>query len=129
MQNPICNKVDDDQNDFVRINDDKAKQAASDYCNNLKSGGIVLSATSDSPKAGTVVGAAEKGGILSLTVQFNVAGYPTDKSMSTIDFTKVSSDKCVQNLYLAISTDCMSPILPLFDFPHPIRVSGWNSTH
>ncbi|KAL9024262.1 MAG: hypothetical protein Q9196_006642 [Gyalolechia fulgens] len=106
VQQPICHKVDDDQNDFVRINDDKAKQAASDYCNNLKSGGVVLSATSDNPKPGTVVGAAEKGGMLSLTVQFDVAGCPTDKSMSTIDFTKMSSDECVQNLYLAVSTDC-----------------------
>ncbi|KAL6714324.1 hypothetical protein ACLMJK_007747 [Lecanora helva] len=105
-QQPICNKVDDDQNDYVRINDDKAKQAASDYCNNLKSGGVVLSATSDSPKPGTVAGAAEKGGMLSLTVQFDVAGCPTDKSMSTIDFTKMSSDECVQNLYQTVSTDC-----------------------
>ena len=88
-----------------------------------------MSATSDNPEPSTVVGAAENGGMLSLTVQFDVAGCPDDKSMSTIDFTKMNSDECVQNLYLAVSTDCLSSVLPLFPFPNPKKSPIGSSIH
>ena len=99
MQPPICNKVDDPGNNLVRVNSDKAKQAAADYCSSLASNKIILSAGSNPPAPAMIPGTAEKNGHLALTVHFDVSGCPADKSASTVDFTKMSSDECQQNFF------------------------------
>lgn len=119
VQPPICNKVDDTQNDFLRINAKKAQQAAADYCTSLASNGVVLSADSDSPKPGIVAGAAEKNRQLALTVEFDVDGCPADKSSSTVDFTKMSADECLQSFFTAISEACMCP--PPSPYEHSLK--------
>ncbi|KAL6716103.1 hypothetical protein ACLMJK_005669 [Lecanora helva] len=107
IQPPICNKVDDTQNNLVRINADKAKQAAADYCARLASEKVVLDSGSSGPNPAIINDAAENNGQLALTVEFDVAGCPQDKSMSAVDFTKMSSDECQQNFYLSISELCV----------------------
>ena len=113
IQPPVCNKVDDPQNSLIRINSNKAKQAAADYCASLASNKIILGAGSDAPAPATIPGAAENNGQLALTVQFDIAGCPADKSSSTVDFTKMNSQECQQNFFTSISVVCASTSLYL----------------
>lgn len=117
---PVCNKVDTTESDsWVRINDKKASDAASTYCDNLISAGTVLDSSSTAPAPGTQDDAAENGGSLSLAVLFDAAACDpgTADADQKIDFAALGRDTCYQNLYTSISQYCESPItffFPLF---------------
>ena len=105
---PACNKVDDPSNDLVRINMTQAEQASAEYCGNLISAKWILDSKSASPKPGSVPNAAEKGGSLVLSVLFDVDSCAPGTSVQNqkLDFTQMSQEQCVQDLFTAISTEC-----------------------
>lgn len=77
---PVCQKVDSTPGSYLRINSDKAKQAAADYCSALAQQSIVLDAQATAPKPYSVPNAAENAGQLVLSVMFDVSACSTDKS-------------------------------------------------
>jgi hypothetical protein len=105
-QPPSCYKANGPGTPDPRINDAKAKQAATDYCASLASNKVVLKDGGSSPKAGIIKGAAENNGDLALTVLYDVSACPTDKSTSTLDFTKFSADSCFTNFYSTLAQFC-----------------------
>lgn len=107
IQGPVCQKVDSTPSSYLRINSDKAKQAAADYCDALAQQGVVLDAQATAPKPFSVPNAAENAGQLVLSVIFDVSACPTDKSQIKLDFTKMSATECQNNFYLFISEVCM----------------------
>ncbi|KAI9690172.1 MAG: Ankyrin-2 [Bathelium mastoideum] len=104
----ICYKVDDKSNDYLLFNATQAAKGAADYCANLVSSGVVLSATSSSPAAGSLPNAAEKGGFVSFAVVFDV--YSCDPGTTNddqkLDFKKMGQDQCYHYLYTSIATSC-----------------------
>ena len=106
IQPPVCQKVDSASDDYLRVNSDKAKQAAADYCSTLSQDNVVLDAQASPLKPYSVPGAAENGGQLALSVLFDVSGCPTDKSQMTLDFTKMTATECQSNFYLDFSEAC-----------------------
>jgi hypothetical protein len=89
-----------------RINDAKAKQAATDYCAQLIKDNVVLSAQSSDVKPYTQAGVAENKAAMTLSVMFAVQACPTDKSKTTVDFKALGKDECFTNMYTAISSMC-----------------------
>ncbi|KAL9106503.1 MAG: hypothetical protein Q9227_008482 [Pyrenula ochraceoflavens] len=107
-QQPICNKVDTGDNPFLKINADKAQQAAATYCANLKSSKIVLNAQNTQPgKSGIQPDAAENGGDAALSVLFDIKACPTDKKTTSIDFSTYDQTKCVENFYGIFNQICV----------------------
>lgn len=109
---PVCNKVDTtDKDSLLRINDKKASDAASTYCDNLISAGTVLDSSSTAPAPGIQDDAAENGGSLSLAVLFDAAACDpgTADADQKVDFKALGRDTCYQNLYTSISQYCESP--------------------
>ena len=108
IQSPVCQKVDSTADDYLRVNADKTKQAAADYCKVLAQSNVVLDAQASPPKPYSVKDAAENGGQLVLSVLFDVSGCPTDKSQTNLDFTKLSAMECQNNFCLDFSEACES---------------------
>jgi hypothetical protein len=103
---PVCNKV--GTNNYVRLNADKTKQGASDYCKNLISGNIVLNKDSTSVKAGIITGASEGGGDVSLALLFDVDSCDpnTKDADQEVDFGAMKQSDCETNLYTSLSQVC-----------------------
>ena len=89
-QGPSCDKAAGSGSPNPRINIKQAEDGASEYCVALAQSGVVLSADNTSPKPFVVPGAAENNNDLALLVLFDVSACPTDKSSSTVDFSKLS---------------------------------------
>lgn len=83
---PSARKVDSASDDYLRVNSDKAKQAAADYCSTLSQDNVMLDAQASPLKPYSVSGAAENGGQLALSVLFDVLGCPTDKCTNDAGF-------------------------------------------
>ncbi|KAJ7452281.1 hypothetical protein FB451DRAFT_1409435 [Mycena latifolia] len=90
-QPPSCYKANGPGTPDPRINDAKAQQAATDYCASL---------------ASNKDRAAENNGDLALTVLYDVSACPTDKSTSTLDFTKFDAQSCFNNFYTTLAQFC-----------------------
>ncbi|KAJ6575634.1 hypothetical protein DFH09DRAFT_377455, partial [Mycena vulgaris] len=105
-QPPSCYKANGPGTPDPRINDAKAQQAATDYCASLASNKVVLTADSGGPAPGIVKGAAENNGDLALTVLYDASACPTDKSTSTLDFTKFGAQSCFNNFYTTLAQFC-----------------------
>ncbi|KAL2059596.1 hypothetical protein ABVK25_000889 [Lepraria finkii] len=86
IQPPVCQKVDSASDDYLRVNSDKAKQAAADYCSTLSQDNVVLDAQASPLKPYSVPGAAENGGQWALSVLFDISGCPTDKCTNDAGF-------------------------------------------
>ena len=105
---PLCTKVDDGDNPFLKINDAKAKQGAADYCASLKSSKVVLDAQhTQVGKPGLIHDAAENGGDLAFSVLFDIKGCPPDKKTTNIDFGAMDSKECFDNFYTYFSQVCV----------------------
>ncbi|KAJ7860174.1 hypothetical protein B0H13DRAFT_2355705 [Mycena leptocephala] len=71
------------RNTRPRINDAKAKQAATDYCASLASNKVVPEKmAAPARKPGIIKGAAENNGDLALTVLYDVSACPTDNTLA-----------------------------------------------
>ena len=103
---PVCNKV--GSQGFVRIDKDKANSAASQYCSNLISDGVVLDANSSPPNPGTVDGGAEDGGLLSMAVLFDVTycDQGTSQDDQKVDFGSMSQEDCWNNFFTTLTQYC-----------------------
>ncbi len=111
---PVCNKDDIGPSPLLKFNSDAAKKAAREYCATLASNKVLLDGKSSPPKPYIVAGAAEKNGYLALSVLFDLAGCPPDKSASVLDFTKMTTRDCLHNFYTTLSQVCKSPaVFPL----------------
>lgn len=84
----------------------QASEAATKYCARLVDQGVVLSRSQGASPASVVAGAAEKGNDLALSVVFDVSACPADKSISTLDFSKLGQQDCEKDLFGAISQFC-----------------------
>lgn len=106
VQGPSCDKATGAGSPNPRIDKDKASKAAADWCAARISDGLVLDATSASPKADTIAGAAENNGDLALVVLFDVTACPADKSKTKLDFKALGQEACEMDLFGAISEVC-----------------------
>ena len=106
-QGPSCDKAAGSGSPNPRINTKQAEDGASKYCAALAQGGVVLSADNTSQKSFVVPGAAENNNDLALLVHFDVSACPTDKSSSTVDFSKLSVQRCQADLFSAVSEVCV----------------------
>lgn len=108
-QPPVCDKADDASNSLLRINAAKAAQAAADACAQLINEKIILSAASSLNLTPQVVqNAAEKGGTLMLTVQYDQDSCPSDKSTQVLDFAALGTAECQNNFYGVFEQVCKS---------------------
>ncbi len=105
-QGPSCDKAAGPGSPNPRINIKQAEDGASKYCAALAQGGVVLSADHTFPKPFVVPGVAENNHDLALQVLFDVSACPTDKSSSTVDFSKLSIQLCQADLFSALSEVC-----------------------
>jgi hypothetical protein len=103
---PSCDRTDGDAGTQSRLNDAKAQAAAADYCSQLISNSVVLSATNSDYTPYTEPGAAENNAAMSLTVMYDVEACPEDMSMTTVDFKAMGPDECYANMYTAIAEVC-----------------------
>ena len=110
-QIPICLKADASTDDYLRVNASQAEQAAADYCSALAQAKIVLNDNSSPPKPYHVAKAAEKGGQLVFSVLYDKSSCPTDKSSSTLDFTKLSVKDCQDDFNGIVAQYCKSTAL------------------
>lgn len=106
VKTPSCVRADGDAGSQPRLNDSKAQAAAADYCSQLISKSVVLSAKNSDYAPYTEPGVAENGASMSLTVLFDVEACPTDKSKTTLDFKALGQTECYQNMYTAIAEVC-----------------------
>lgn len=106
VQPPSCANGDGDPGTSPRINDTQAAKAASTYCAQLISDGIVLSASGASVNAYTVKGVAENNAAMSLDVLFDISSCPTNKVNSTVDFKSLGLDECFANFYTTLADVC-----------------------
>ena len=106
-QGPSCDKAAGSGSPNPRINIKQAENGASKYCVALAQSGVVLSADNTSPKPFVVPGAAENNNDIALLVLFDVSACPTDKSSSTVDFSKLSVQQCQADLFSAVSEACV----------------------
>ncbi|KAF4622765.1 hypothetical protein G7Y89_g14260 [Cudoniella acicularis] len=104
---PACEKADGAAGSKPRMNTTIAAKAASDYCNVLISGKIVLTASDTTIKPYMQTGVAENKGSMTLTVMFDVDACPSDGSMTTLDFAKLGLNECFQDMYTAFSLSCV----------------------
>lgn len=107
-QIPACAKVDASTNNYLRVNASQAEKATADYCNALAQAKIVLNDNNSPPDPYHVAKAAEKGGQLVLGVLYDNTSCPTDKSSSTLDFTKLSFQECQDDFNGILAQYCKS---------------------
>lgn len=103
---PSCEKGDGVDSAFPRVNSKQAAQAAAKYCANLVENAVILSANTHSLPSFIVHGAAENNSDIALSVLFDVSACPEDKSLSTLDFSKLGQQGCQMDLFTAISVMC-----------------------
>ena len=72
----------------------------------LAEDGVKLTEDSTYVKPYIVDDAAEEGGKLALSILFDIDSCPLDKSISELDFTALSQEKCQQNLVDTLSQVC-----------------------
>jgi hypothetical protein len=89
----------------VRMNADAAAAVSSQYCDELAGNKTIADSNTSLPSR-VFEGQGEGGANITLSLIPNVEYCPTDGSMSTIDFTKLSHADCVQNFFGTINGTC-----------------------
>ena len=106
IQGPSCIKADGSPGTRPRLNAKAAQEAASQYCQDLVDGKVVLSDSTANPAPGILKGKAENGGQMSLTVMYFKNSCPEDHSISKLDFSAMGLETCFQNFYTALEGRC-----------------------
>ena len=106
-ESPVCYK-DDSSGGSLMFNAAQTEDGVSKYCANLISSKVVLSASETGPKPGYIAGAAENGGYVALTVEFDVDSCDPNTSASNqkLDFGTWTQDNCYLYLYTSLAQVC-----------------------
>ena len=118
-ESPICNKVDSSNEPFLMFNQTQAANGAANYCAELITNNIVLSASTPIPASGKVENAAENDGYIAFTVLFDVncCDPGTSSADQKLDLKALGQDQCYQNLYEILAEQCKL-LSQLFYFGH-----------
>lgn len=109
-QGPACAKVTQPPASMgfqlVRMSVDKAESAVSTYCKALQDKKQILNKQSPEGIFRIFKNDADGGGNITVSVMFDDYFCPKDKSMSAVDFTKLSAAACKQNFFGYVKDGC-----------------------
>lgn len=104
---PVCNKVDSSEG-YLMFNATRTVHAVSQYCLDLITSNVVLSASDTAPPSVFIPGAAENGGYVALNVLFDVDSCDpgTSSDNQKLDFGTWTVDSCFPYLYTNLAETC-----------------------
>ena len=107
-QSPSCFKANGSSDEiYYRLNTSIATTAANQYCTELVANHTVLQSGASQPEPYIVKGAGENGTDLMLSVLYDEAACPADKSNTTLDFSTYTEAACGYNLIVPFTTECV----------------------
>ena len=90
------------------FNASQTADGASKYCASLISSKVVLSASEPAPNPSYIIGAAQNGGYVALTVEFDIDSCDpgTPAASQKLDFGTWTQDNCYLYMYTSLAEVC-----------------------